>query len=315
MVMPYDTNIPGQISEFELRAIEVLATAIPPGATMVETGSLFGRSSYAWAKSVDPSVEVVCIDPFAGNRGIKNIEDRLGITYGIDAFKRFTADCQNIRTIQGFSPQVVEHYWKDEIFLYFDDSVHANPGFARNLRFWSDKVVKGGILCGDDYRPRFPDIRNEVNRYCDVNELKLFVVDFMWIALDPGAPVYDAVLLETKLLELADEAETARAPFSGVRVEGVRIVDAPKKGWSRVELDVCNMSKSDICVTCSVPEAAQLVGEREAVLPFDEKFMSCFSIEVKGSPGGVVTLIATGSNGEQREKHVDLAAIVAAQGA
>lgn len=60
--MPYNLRIPGQFTERELWAIEALAKLVPPGGVVVEVGSFLGMSSYAWAKSVDPSVTVYCID-------------------------------------------------------------------------------------------------------------------------------------------------------------------------------------------------------------------------------------------------------------
>ena len=56
--MPYNLRIPGRFTERELWAIEAMAKSVPPGGVVVEVGSYLGLSSYAWAKSVDPSVTV-----------------------------------------------------------------------------------------------------------------------------------------------------------------------------------------------------------------------------------------------------------------
>src|SRR4051794_9544102 len=84
--MPYNLSIPGQVSEFQLRAIECVAALVPPGGHVVEVGSLFGCSSWAWARSVDPSVTVHCIDPWEKNEGVRLMEARYGVTYGVEQF-------------------------------------------------------------------------------------------------------------------------------------------------------------------------------------------------------------------------------------
>src|SRR5262245_33735795 len=102
--MPYDLTIPGQVTEFQLRAIEAVATLVPPQGIVVEIGSLFGRSSYAWAASVPASATVYCIDPWEKNEGVRPMEARYGIQYGIEQFKKYTRACNNIIPLQGYSP-------------------------------------------------------------------------------------------------------------------------------------------------------------------------------------------------------------------
>ncbi|MEM1190957.1 MAG: class I SAM-dependent methyltransferase [Pseudomonadota bacterium] len=305
--MPYDLSIPGQISEHELRAIEVIAGMVPERSTIVELGSLFGRSSYAWAKSVPPSAEVVCIDPFAGNKGIRSIEERLGIKYGLESFLKHTEGCDNIRVIQGFSPDAVEKDWSDEVFLYFDDSVHTNPGFKRNLDFWSNFVASDGILCGDDHRPRFTDIQNEVERYCRDHELWLMVVDFMWIALNPRSSLYDADQLRNRLSELKSEADQARSVFRGVKQEGVRVLKSRLGSGYRVEVDLSNPSLSPISVTCHPPDGGIVQGDAQRVLPFDVKFSACFTVSFSERPEGTLELEVSSESGETKAQYVDLA--------
>ena len=180
--MPYNLDIPGQVSEAELRSIEAVASLVPPNGLVVEVGSLFGRSSWAWAKSIDQTAEVVCIDPWAKNAGIRPMEEQLGIKYNLETFKKYTNDCNNIRTIQGYSPANFLD-WNEQIDAYYDDAVHNDPIFSENLEFWSGHLKPSGILCGDDFRPRFPDIINGAERFASSMGRELIVVDFFWCLL------------------------------------------------------------------------------------------------------------------------------------
>ncbi|MEO1147902.1 MAG: class I SAM-dependent methyltransferase, partial [Cyanobacteria bacterium J06638_22] len=218
--MPYDLDIPGQVSEFELRAIELVASLVPQDGCIVEVGSLFGRSSWAWAKSVDPSVTVYCVDPWRKNAGIRPMEERFGITYGIEEFRKNTADCDNIEPLQGYSPHDFAD-WHQPIDLYYDDAVHQDPGFSDNLEFWASHLKPHGILCGDDFRPRFPDICNGVQKYAEKLERELITVDFFWCLL-PGDQEDDgAKEVANKLRALASEkirVETSRSPQIAVHI-------------------------------------------------------------------------------------------------
>jgi hypothetical protein len=126
MSMPYRLDIPGQVSEIQLQAIEQVARLVPHDGCVVEVGSLFGRSSWAWAKSVAPSAKVFCLDPWEGNEGVRTLERHYGITYGLDQFKAYTAECPNIRPLKGYSPKDFRD-WLCPVDLYYEDSVHAGP--------------------------------------------------------------------------------------------------------------------------------------------------------------------------------------------
>jgi hypothetical protein len=153
-----DPDIPGQIGFQELVAIGRLAKAVPPNGVVVETGSLFGRSSFAWARNVDPSVTVYCIDPWVREQWIIDIVERVQppvMPFGLEAFKHYTQGCPNIRTIKGCSPDVVVGQWNLPVDLFFDDAVHDEPGLSRNRDFWVKWIKPGGIFCGDEYNVDF----------------------------------------------------------------------------------------------------------------------------------------------------------------
>lgn len=180
--MPYDLAIPGQMSERELKAIEQIAACVPEGGTVVEIGSLFGRSSWAWSRSVPASATVYCIDPWEGNSGVRPLEQAHGITYGLECFRHYLKDCPNVVPLKGYSPVDCAD-WSTKLDVFFDDAVHNDPVFSQNLEFWSTWVRPVGILCGHDYRRKFPDIERAVGRAARQTKRALIVVENIWCLL------------------------------------------------------------------------------------------------------------------------------------
>jgi len=153
-----DPEIPGQIGWLELLAMARLAKAVPRDGVVVETGSLYGRSAFVWARNVDPSVTVYCIDPWVREQWIIDIvEARQNpvMPFSLDAFRHYMKGCDNIRTIQGKSPDAVKN-WNQPVDLFFDDADHDEPGLSRNRDFWERWVKPGGVFCGDEFDAAFP---------------------------------------------------------------------------------------------------------------------------------------------------------------
>lgn len=226
--MSYNLDIPGQVSEFQLQAIEVVASLVPKGGCVVEVGSLFGRSSWAWAKSIPQDATVYCIDPWEGNEGVRSMERAYGITYGIDQFKEYTKDCPNIRPIQAYSPDGISD-WALPIDVYYEDAVHTNPILERNIKFWTSRLSPNGIACGDDYRPRFADVRAAAEWASGRPGYKLYLVDYFWCALPDARQDFDTHEAAKKLTEL-DQAARAHneRELKGSKIQISPLVALPR---------------------------------------------------------------------------------------
>lgn len=239
----YDNSIPGQVSEFQLQAIEAVASLIPEGGQFVEVGALFGRSSYCWAKSVPASASVYSIDPWEGNDGVRSLEAAHGITYGIEQFREYTKDCPNLKPLQGYSPNDFTD-WSQPLDGYYEDAVHTNPILRQNLDFWVSHLKPGGVVCGDDYRPRFTDVVCEVRNLARKLDRDLFRVDFFWCLLPRfGGPEIRAV--SERLREL--EVQSQRAYKFNPASHTLEVLDLPatlKAGSeSRVRVKLTNESR------------------------------------------------------------------------
>lgn len=140
----YNLDIPGWMAETELREIERLAAEIPANGLIVEIGCLYGRSTYAWAKSCDPSVKVLVIDPFYEE-------------HQRDKFDANIAGIENIEVIDGKAPDKMI-YPGHMIDLLFIDATHYNPNDMDIIEYFLPFIKPGGILSGHDYYETFPDV-------------------------------------------------------------------------------------------------------------------------------------------------------------
>ena len=305
--LPYRVDIPGQVSLAQLRAIEAVASLVPEGGCVVEVGSLFGRSSWAWAKSVKQGATVHCIDPWDGNQGVRALERSHGIRYGLEQFRAYTADCPNIRALRAYSPDGVQG-WDSPVDLYYEDAVHTDPTLSANIDFWMSKLTANGIICGDDYRPRFPDVRAAAERAAARRGQALHRVDFFWCVLPDPAAVPDARRVASRLRELQAGvlAEMGRLP-SKVSVAALaalpeRVV-AGQDAVARVRAVNDGLppwpggSGKPLGLRCRVLDAGGALVAKEtrpmgvSTLPFDEPFEAALRVPLADVPPGRYSIL------------------------
>jgi len=186
--------------ESELKTLEQLAYTVPEYGRILEVGPFCGRSSWCWAKSVDPTVRVTCLDiwslsghtyfppaqiggPGGYNEfGFADTEERAKGT--LENFEYYTRDCPNIEAIRGASPYDFKN-WTEPLDLVFLDGVHHNPGFWDDLNFWFWKVKPGGLCCGHDFARPHPDTVWGVQDFAKYHGLTFLVQGRIWVIPRP----------------------------------------------------------------------------------------------------------------------------------
>lgn len=165
-----------------------LARTVPKNGLIVEIGPLFGSSTWVLAKNADPSVRVISIDTWEPAKWIDGVEANFPgcKSFGIDAFKYYTRDCPNVTAVQGYSPGIMGD-WNEPIDLFFDDATHGNPGFTESLDYYLPKLKPGGVACGDDYAPGWPDIVTGVVDLGKKWETRPEIIGRVWAVVKPGA--------------------------------------------------------------------------------------------------------------------------------
>lgn len=175
-------SIPGQMTEGELRCLEQLAQSVSKNGIVVETGSLYGLSSFTWATSVPPEATVYCIDPWVREQWIIDLVETKQPNcpeFSFEQFQRYTKDCKNLVPIKAYSPQDVKA-WDKPVDIFFDDSLHHNPYFRINLRFWLRHMKPNGIMCGHDYCAQWPDVVKEVDILSAELGVQVNVTESVW---------------------------------------------------------------------------------------------------------------------------------------
>jgi predicted O-methyltransferase YrrM len=143
-------DVQGWMTEGQGRALFDAARSCPPGGRIVEIGSFQGRSTIVLAAGADDSVEVVAIDPHAGNdRGPQEIEGFVDEAEGDHA--RFEANLaaagvrDRVTHLRAFSAEALGDVDGPIDVLYVDGAHRYAPALA-DIRDWGAKVADGGTL-------------------------------------------------------------------------------------------------------------------------------------------------------------------------
>jgi hypothetical protein len=163
-------GVPGFSGNKDLDIVYEWAKTVSENGTIVEIGSMFGRTAVAFAEGAHPSVKIYCIDYFndithTSADGNVPGEDFwiLDKTYnrGVE-FDKFTKDYPNITKCIVPKGQRVYQYTGELIDVLFLDGAHTNPTDIQNIVYYKKFLNKNALICGHDYSIRFPDIIKNV---------------------------------------------------------------------------------------------------------------------------------------------------------
>jgi hypothetical protein len=136
---------PGQASTLYEAAVNC-----PDGGTIVEIGSFQGRSTIVLASAAAPGVDVVAIDPHAGNdRGPQEIGGFEAAA--ADDHETFLANLERagvrdrVRHVRMFSDAALGEVDGSIDVLYIDGAHRYAPARA-DIRDWGDRVGDGGTM-------------------------------------------------------------------------------------------------------------------------------------------------------------------------
>lgn len=153
-VMARLDGVDGWLSHDQAAALYELAAECTPGDRIVEIGSFRGRSTIVLASAAPDGVEIVAIDPHAGNdRGPQEISgfeqeaqaDRL-------AFERNLSEAgvrQRVQHVRAFSDDAHAAV-DDPIELLFIDAAHRFGPARADIRDWGCRVADGATLAIHD---------------------------------------------------------------------------------------------------------------------------------------------------------------------
>ena len=143
-------DVEGWLTDDQIQALHEAARACPPAGRIVEIGSFRGRSTIVLASSAPDGVEIVAIDPHAGNdRGPQEIEGfEAEAATDHEVFNRNLADARvvdRVRHIRAFSDAVHAEV-ADPIDVLFIDGAHRFGPARADIRDWGARVAPGGRM-------------------------------------------------------------------------------------------------------------------------------------------------------------------------
>jgi hypothetical protein len=148
--MAHLDGVEGWFSPDQVDRVASRAAAVPTGGRIVEIGSFRGRSTIAIARSAPDGVEIVAIDPHAGNdRGPQEIE-------GFEAeaaqdHEIFLANLaragvgERVHYVRKFSHDAHDDVTGPIDVLHIDGAHRFGPARA-DIRTWGGRVVPGGSM-------------------------------------------------------------------------------------------------------------------------------------------------------------------------
>lgn len=147
-------GVEGWLTEAQARALFDAAGRVPADGTIVEIGSFRGRSTIVLASGAASGVEVVAIDPHAGNdRGPQEIDGFAEAAEG--DHQVFQANLEaagvrdRVRVVRRFSGQAHADVDGAIDLLWVDGAHRAKPAHD-DLRQWGARVRPGGQMLVHD---------------------------------------------------------------------------------------------------------------------------------------------------------------------
>jgi predicted O-methyltransferase YrrM len=149
-------GVEGWFSPDQVARVVERATALPPTGRVVEIGSFRGRSTIAIARSAPEGVEIVAIDPHAGNdRGpqeIEGFEDEAAVDSKVFLTNLERAGVRDrVTYVRKFSHDALDDV-PGSIDLLHIDGAHRYKPASDDIASWGAKVVDGGsVLIHDSF--------------------------------------------------------------------------------------------------------------------------------------------------------------------
>ena len=143
-------DVEGWMTPDQARRLWSCARTVRSGGTVVEIGSFRGRSMIVLASAAEPDVELVAIDPHAGNdRGpqeISGFQDEAAQDHDVFLANLAAAGVgDRVRHVRKFSDDALADVPGPVDLLYIDGAHRYGPARA-DIVAWGAKVADGGDL-------------------------------------------------------------------------------------------------------------------------------------------------------------------------
>jgi len=177
-------TIDGWMTVAELQWLFATAEAQVPGSTWVELGSWKGRSFFTVAMGLPPRARLIAIDSFArASSALAHVPttdwvwDHFQVVF--NGVRKLREDL-TLSAIRSDTASASDMFDDNSVAAAFFDADHSRDGLERDLDAWESKVRPGGLLCGHDYNPGFPEVISLID---DRYPRRMIVADTsIWVA-------------------------------------------------------------------------------------------------------------------------------------
>ena len=143
-------DVEGWMTDGQARLLWDSARRVDAGGRIVEIGSFRGRSMVVLARAAEPDVELVAIDPHAGNdRGPQEIDGFVDeAAEDHDVFNANLTEAgvrDRVRHVRAFS-DAAHGDVDDPISLLYIDGAHRYAPARTDIREWGARVADGGTM-------------------------------------------------------------------------------------------------------------------------------------------------------------------------
>lgn len=147
-------GVDGWLSDDQALRLWTRGRSVPEGGRIVEIGSFRGRSTIVLASAAARGVDVVAIDPHAGNdRGPREIEgfeaEAAEDNAVFHANLAAAGVAPRVRHVRAFSSDAHDAV-DGPIDLLFIDGAHRYGPAVADVQAWGDRVVAGGTMLVHD---------------------------------------------------------------------------------------------------------------------------------------------------------------------
>lgn len=127
----------------------------------------------------NPEAKVYGIDPFIPYEEYRDYKLKSTIDDYYEKAKNVAKEMGNLTLIRKFSMDALEDFPDESIDAVYIDANHEEPFISDDIREWTKKVKKGGIVSGHDYvRPannHRVKVKQAVDRYVEENNKTLIL--------------------------------------------------------------------------------------------------------------------------------------------
>lgn len=148
------TSIPGHFTKKNEEFYDYVVEMIPEGGVFVELGVLFGKSLVYLVhkmKAKNKSFQVIGIDNFSGTKDWPRLYKGKHLARHCKEYLKEAGVLDHISLIETSGDDAAQNFADASIDGVYIDACHEYEDVKNDIKVWTPKVKKGGLISGDDF--------------------------------------------------------------------------------------------------------------------------------------------------------------------